>query len=110
LGAWTVNLQSYQHFPLENIIPTETDDFFRNEKLRGFVHDEGAAMLGGISGNAGLFGTTNDLAKVVSNVPSKRILWRQTVYFRRNLKRIYSQCSFPATVKTGGAGFRQTTD
>ena len=34
------------------------------EKLRGFVHDEGASMMGGVSGNAGLFGTTNDLAKI----------------------------------------------
>lgn len=64
LGAWTLTYNPYLHFPLDNIIPTETDDFFRNERLRGFVHDEGAAMLGGISGNAGLFSNTNDLAKV----------------------------------------------
>jgi len=64
LGAWTITYNPYLHFPLEKIIPTENDDFFRNERLRGFVHDEGAAMLGGISGNAGLFCTTNDLAKM----------------------------------------------
>ncbi|HDR50994.1 MAG TPA: serine hydrolase [Mariniphaga anaerophila] len=64
LGAWSLTYNPYLHYPLEKIIPTENDDFFRNERLRGFVHDEGAAMLGGISGNAGLFGTTNDLAKV----------------------------------------------
>jgi CubicO group peptidase (beta-lactamase class C family) len=64
LGAWTLTYNPYLHFPLTEIIPTENDDFFRNERLRGFVHDEGAAMLGGISGNAGLFSTTNDLAKV----------------------------------------------
>ena len=64
LGASTITFNAYKHFPLKRIIPTETDDFFRNEILRGFVHDEGAAMMGGISGNAGLFGTTNDLAKL----------------------------------------------
>ena len=64
LGASSITYKPYLHFPLEQIIPTETDDFFRNEKLRGFVHDEGAAVLGGVSGNAGLFTTTNDLAKV----------------------------------------------
>ncbi len=64
LGAYTLTYNAYRHFPLENIIPTETDDFFRNERLRGFVHDEGAAMLGGVSGNAGLFGTANDLARI----------------------------------------------
>jgi CubicO group peptidase (beta-lactamase class C family) len=29
------------------------------------VHDEGAALLGGVSGHAGLFGSANDLAKLV---------------------------------------------
>ncbi|WP_346856510.1 glycoside hydrolase family 3 N-terminal domain-containing protein [uncultured Draconibacterium sp.] len=64
LGAYTITYNAYQHFPIQQIIPTENDDFFRMEKLRGFVHDEGASMMGGVSGNAGLFGTTNDLAKV----------------------------------------------
>ncbi|MFW6309807.1 MAG: glycoside hydrolase family 3 N-terminal domain-containing protein [Prolixibacteraceae bacterium] len=64
LGAYTVMYNPYKRFPLKRIIPTETDDFFRQEKLWGHVHDEGAAMMGGISGNAGLFGTTNDLAKI----------------------------------------------
>ncbi|HYQ55978.1 MAG TPA: glycoside hydrolase family 3 N-terminal domain-containing protein, partial [Draconibacterium sp.] len=64
LGASTVTFNAYKHFPMRRIIPTEVDDFFRMEVMRGFVHDEGAAMMGGISGNAGLFGTTNDLAKI----------------------------------------------
>ncbi|MCY1721343.1 serine hydrolase [Prolixibacteraceae bacterium Z1-6] len=64
LGAYTVTHNAYLHFPLKQIIPTENDDFFRMDKLHGFVHDEGAAMMGGISGNAGLFGNTNDLAKL----------------------------------------------
>ncbi len=64
LGAVSVTYNAYLHFPLQRIVPTETDDFFRKEKLRGFVHDEGAAMLGGVSGNAGLFGTAADLAKI----------------------------------------------
>ncbi len=64
LGAVSVTYNPYLHFPLERIVPTENDDFFRKEKLRGFVHDEGAAMLGGVSGNAGLFGTAGDLAKI----------------------------------------------
>lgn len=64
LGANTITYNAYLHFPLKEIVPTENDDFFRKEKLQGFVHDEGASMMGGISGNAGLFGNTNDLAKL----------------------------------------------
>ncbi len=64
LGAYTITFNPYLHFPLNRIIPTEVDTIFRHETVHGFVHDEGAAMMGGVSGNAGLFGTTGDLAKI----------------------------------------------
>lgn len=64
LGANTIGYNPYQRFPLERIVPTEVDTFFRMQKLHGTVHDEGAAMMGGVSANAGLFGTANDLAKL----------------------------------------------
>lgn len=64
LGAMNLTYNAYLHFPQERIVPTETDDYFRMETLRGFVHDEGAAILGGVSGNAGLFSNANDLAKL----------------------------------------------
>jgi len=63
LGAGTITYNPYKYFPIQDIIPTEDDTYFRKELLQGFVHDEGAAMMGGISGNAGLFGSANDLAK-----------------------------------------------
>jgi CubicO group peptidase (beta-lactamase class C family) len=65
LGAWTLGFNPYQHDPLKEIVPTEIDTFFRKKAIHGYVHDEGAAMMGGVSGNAGLFGTANDLAKLV---------------------------------------------
>lgn len=65
LGAFTIMYNPYKRFPASQIIPTEQDDLFRNELIQGFVHDEGAAMLGGVSGNAGLFSTANDLAKIM---------------------------------------------
>jgi len=44
--------------------PTEEDGYFRHQRLQGYVHDMGAAMLGGVSGHAGLFSNANDLAKI----------------------------------------------
>lgn len=44
------------------IVPTEYDTVFRNQLLRGYVHDQGAAMLGGVGGHAGMFSNSNDLA------------------------------------------------
>lgn len=65
LGASTVSYNPYRFYPKEEFVPTEIDNIFRKEAIQGFVHDETAAMLGGVSGHAGLFGTTNDLAKIM---------------------------------------------
>lgn len=64
LGASTLTYNPLRYFDRDQIVPTERDTFFRMELLHGYVHDEGAAMLGGTSGNAGLFGTAEDLAKL----------------------------------------------
>ena len=65
LGA-ELTYKPLEKYPLERIIPTERDTFFRMQLLHGTVHDEGAAMMDGISGNAGLFGTAEGLAKLMS--------------------------------------------
>ncbi len=65
LGANTLTFNPWRFYPDDRIIPTERDTFFRRALLHGRVHDEGAAMLSGVSGHAGLFGTPNDLAKLM---------------------------------------------
>ncbi|NVO32925.1 serine hydrolase [Hymenobacter sp. P5342] len=65
LGATTLGFNPTRRFPLSRIAPTEYDSLFRHSQLQGTVHDEGAALLGGVSGHAGLFGSANDLAKLV---------------------------------------------
>ncbi len=49
---------------LSNIAPTENDPFLRGQTVHGYVHDELAAFSGGVQGNAGLFATADDIAKV----------------------------------------------
>ncbi len=66
--------------PLSRIVPTEYDSLFRKQLLHGTVHDEGAAMLGGISGHAGLFATANDLMKLMELYRRMGSLWRRTDY------------------------------
>jgi len=65
LGATTLTYNPLNKFAKSRIVPTEKDDFFRHQLLQGNVHDEGAAMLGGVSGNAGLFANSNDVAKMM---------------------------------------------
>lgn len=52
-------------FELDEIIPTEHDRVFRDQVVHGYVHDPGAAMMGGVGGHAGLFATAGDLAEVM---------------------------------------------
>lgn len=65
LGANSLTFNPYKHFSLGQIVPTENDTFFRKIQIHGVVHDEGAAMMDGLSANAGLFGSANDLAKLM---------------------------------------------
>ncbi|MFM6954703.1 MAG: serine hydrolase domain-containing protein [Sphingobacteriaceae bacterium] len=62
LGMQTAGYLPKNRFEVDRIIPTEKDSYFRKSTLQGDVHDQGAAMLGGISGHAGVFATANDLA------------------------------------------------
>ncbi len=65
LGAYTLTYNPHKHFSIDQIVPTEKDTFFRKIQIHGVVHDEGAAMMDGVSSNAGLFGTAQDLAKLM---------------------------------------------
>ena len=64
LGAETLRFNAGRNFEDHQIAPTEVDKLFRMELVHGNVHDEGAQLMRGVSGNAGLFSTAEDLAKV----------------------------------------------
>ena len=48
---------------VSRVAPTEQDEW-RNRLLRGEVHDENAAAMGGVAGHAGLFGTAESVLAV----------------------------------------------
>jgi CubicO group peptidase (beta-lactamase class C family) len=64
LGATTLGYLPLNRFPAKQIAPTEDDRSFRGRLLVGTVHDQGAAMQGGVAGHAGLFSDAADLAKL----------------------------------------------
>ena len=53
-----------RRFAKSEIVPSNKDRFLRKETLQGFVHDEASAFFGGLAGNAGLFSTARDVARV----------------------------------------------
>ncbi len=62
LGTWSIRYNPLRYYPKKYIVPTELDTKFRHQLLQGYVHDYGAALLGGVGGHAGLFANANDLA------------------------------------------------
>ncbi|HRK83722.1 MAG TPA: serine hydrolase, partial [Saprospiraceae bacterium] len=65
MGLESIGYNPWQRVELSRIAPTEYDAYFRMQKIQGYVHDMGAAMLGGVSGHAGLFANAEDLAAVL---------------------------------------------
>jgi beta-glucosidase-like glycosyl hydrolase/CubicO group peptidase (beta-lactamase class C family) len=55
----------YKSISLQNIVPTEYDVQFRKQLVHGYVHDQGAALYGGVAGHAGLFGRAKDVAEIM---------------------------------------------
>lgn len=65
MGLDHLTFKPSQKFEMDKIAPTEYDTYFRKDLIHGTVHDQTAAMFGGVAGHAGLFGNTNDLAKIM---------------------------------------------
>ncbi|MGE6353120.1 serine hydrolase domain-containing protein [Flavobacterium sp. NPDC079362] len=64
LGISKIGYNPLQWTSEQNVIPTEIDYLFRKDTIRGYVHDEAAAILGGVSGNAGLFANAQSISVI----------------------------------------------
>lgn len=64
LHMTTTTYRPRELMPVNQIVPTEEEKHFRQQLIRGDVHDEGAAMFGGVAGHAGLFSNAYDLAQL----------------------------------------------
>ena len=64
LGMESTGFLPLQKTTLNNIAASEVDNYYRHELIQGAVHDEGASVMGGIAGHAGLFSNATDLAKL----------------------------------------------
>lgn len=62
LGMKYAGFSPRLRFNKSEIVPTENDTYFRKTLVEGYVHDQGAALAGGVAGHAGLFSSANDLA------------------------------------------------
>lgn len=104
LGATSVCYNPLQKYPASQIVPTENDRFFRKEQIHGRVHDEGAILLDGISGHAGLFANANDLAKIMQMYLNKGNYGNKQYISEKTLNE-WTSYQFPENDNRRGLGF-----
>ncbi|MCD7938542.1 MAG: serine hydrolase [Tannerellaceae bacterium] len=102
LGAKDVRYTPLKWMDGERIVPTEDDRFLRKQLLKGYVHDEAAAFQGGVSGNAGLFSSSNDLAKILQMLLNQGVYGGEE-YLSPETVRLFTQTKSP--VSRRGLGF-----
>lgn len=102
LGMQTAGFLPRNRFTKEQIIPTEQDTYFRKTLLEGYVHDQGAALVGGVSGHAGLFASANDIAIIYQMLLNKGT-YGGTQYFKPATVDMFTQKQSP--VSRRGLGF-----
>ena len=93
-----------KNYSLGQIVPTEYDSLFRKQLLHGTVHDEGSAMLGGISGHAGIFATANDLVKLMEMYRRMGNYGGEQLISEKTLEE-YTSVQFPENNNRRGLGF-----
>jgi beta-glucosidase-like glycosyl hydrolase/CubicO group peptidase (beta-lactamase class C family) len=104
MGAVSTTYLPLEKFSKTNIVPTEEDTYFRMQKVHGYVHDQGSAMLGGVSGHAGLFSNSNDVAKIM-----QMYLWDGFYggkrYFGPETMKAFNTCYYCDQEVRRGVGF-----
>jgi CubicO group peptidase (beta-lactamase class C family) len=102
LGMTGTAFHPRERFPLERIAPTEQEWHFRRQLIRGDVHDPGAAMFGGVSGHAGLFSNTYDLAVLLQMLLNGGQM-NGVRYIRENTIRYFT--AYNTEISRRGLGF-----
>jgi CubicO group peptidase (beta-lactamase class C family) len=102
LGMQTAGFLPLYRFTPDRIIPTENDKEYRMSLLDGYVHDPTSALLGGVAGHAGLFGSANDVA-ILYQMVLNRGSYGGTQYFKPEVVDLFTSKQSP--VSRRGLGF-----
>jgi beta-glucosidase-like glycosyl hydrolase/CubicO group peptidase (beta-lactamase class C family) len=91
----------YRKYTLKQIVPTENDKVFRKQVIHGFVHDPGAALLGGVCGHAGLFGNAEDVGRMMLIFLNRGVTPEGKRILDSNVVKKYTSYVFPGQCRRG---------
>jgi beta-glucosidase-like glycosyl hydrolase/CubicO group peptidase (beta-lactamase class C family) len=104
LGANYTTYNPNNKFSNDNIVPTEVDDYYRYQTIKGYVHDMGAAMQNGVGGHAGIFSNANDIAKIMQLFMQKGF-YGDKRYFKSETLDKFNTCYYCEDDNRRGIGF-----
>ncbi len=104
LGLKRTLFNPWKTIPMDEIVPTEIDNYFRHRVIRGYVHDMGAAMLGGVGGHAGLFSNAEEVFKIMQMYLQKGRANGHS-FFSPNSFDIFNRCYYCDEGNRRGVGF-----
>ena len=96
------------NFPKDEIVPTEKDALFRKSLVQGWVHDEAAALMGGVSGNAGLFANATSLAKLLEMLLNEG-QFEGKQYLKPETVKLFTSRAYSESDNRRGLGFDKPT-
>lgn len=104
MGLTNLTYNPLTKMDVSNIAPTEKDTYYRYTKIQGYVHDMGAAMLGGVAGHAGMFGNAYDVAKMMQFFLNGGVYNEKRLLSQATIK-AFNTCYYCASGNRRGAGF-----
>jgi len=100
MGLLSMGFNPLDRMPRSRMMPTENDKEWRKQLLAGYVHDQGAAMQGGVAGHAGLFSDVNDLA-ILGQMLLQGGQYAGRQFFRSSTVNYFNTRPFPLTSRRG---------
>lgn len=107
MGLSRMRYNPLTYFDKSEITPTEDDKIFRKQLIHGYVHDQGAAMVGGVGGHAGIFSNAGDLASLMQMFLNGGMYGGKQI-ISQNVIEEYTDCQYCETNRRG-AGFDKPT-
>lgn len=104
IGANFTTYQPLKKFAKGNIVPSENDTYWRNQKVQGYVHDMGAAMQGNMGGHAGLFTNSNDVAKLMQMYLQNGYYGGKRFFTKKTME-LFNTCHYCDNNVRRGVGF-----
>ena len=102
MGLKRITYLPLNKFDTSDIVPSEIEVTFRSQMLWGFVHDPGAAMMGGVAGHAGLFASAHDVAAIFQMLLNKGVYGTKR-YFKPQTLELFT--AYNSKISHRGLGF-----